>query len=234
MPIFSHRPIYVCKYSNNRTLKINWAVRNITLIKSAGFYLSSGGFRSRKSFSAAQSKTNPTDNRANRKGNLACTRDTARLPWRTKRTDTIPRPASSQFSNKQQVVVNGITCWLVNNEKQLPRLSLSLSPSLFLLLSFCLVVGQEEILHKFKRWLREALSGGARTSGRQRCFPKPANKTKNSGTILSVHKTIERTYIRCITISDTVNLCGIVISHFSRNAIAKNEIVNRLKRIVDN
>ena len=141
MPIFSHRPIYVCKYSNNRTLKINWAVRNITLIKSAGFYLSSGGFRSRKSFSAAQSKTNPTDNRANRKGNLACTRDTARLPWRTKRTDTIPRPASSQFSNKQQVVVNGITCWLVNNEKQLPRLSLSLSlpPSFFCSLSASLL-----------------------------------------------------------------------------------------------
>lgn len=53
-------------------------------------------------------------------------RDTTRLPWRTNEP-MVPRPPSLEFSSKQQVVVNAITCWLVNNEKQLQRLSLSLS-----------------------------------------------------------------------------------------------------------
>lgn len=104
-------------------------------------------------------------------------RDTTRLPWRTNEP-MVPRPPSSEFSSKQQVVVNTITCWLVNNEKQLQRLSLS----------FSFNVGREQILHKFKRWF---CAPGQRGDLYARGLPGddgaflPTNKTKNSGTILA-------------------------------------------------
>ena len=98
----------------------------------------------------------------------------------------VPRPPSSEFSSKQQVVVNAITCWLVNNEKQHRQHSFSLSLSLSL-------AGHEEILHKFKR-----SSSSPMFQGNARLCMRPdiryvgasplANKTKNSGTILSVIK----------------------------------------------